>query len=122
MPPRAQRIPITPDLAGRVDRVVQHATSATRSRIRGMIDAGCVRINGRPAAADFTRVAIGDVVEIDADPQRRYREKPRAARDSAYTLVFEDGDVLVVDKAAWALTVPTDSGETNSLVDRLRDY
>ena len=37
-------------------------------------------------------------------------------------LADQDDDLLVVEKSAWVLTVPTDGGETNTLVDRLGDY
>jgi 23S rRNA pseudouridine1911/1915/1917 synthase len=64
----------------------------------------------------------GDNVTVRHDPQTRYREKPRQRENSAYRLVFEDELLLVVDKSASVLTVPTDHGEKNTLIDAIDHY
>jgi 23S rRNA pseudouridine1911/1915/1917 synthase len=56
------------------------------------------------------------------DPHRRYHRRPRPRRDSPFRIVYEDGRLIVVDKPAGVLTVPTDRGETGTLVDALGDY
>ncbi len=56
------------------------------------------------------------------DPQSKYHERPQERASPAYKLVFEDEHLIVVDKAAAVLTVPTDHNETNTLLGALNQY
>ena len=110
--------------AGRADRVVQLLTGLTRKQCTGLFDAGSVKVNGAPCPRDFSPVAAGDRVVVDYDPHVRYQPKPRAWHDPALRIVFEDDHLLVVDKAAWVLTVPTTAQATKgkTLLDHVRAY
>jgi 23S rRNA pseudouridine1911/1915/1917 synthase len=108
--------------AGRVDVVVQKATGVSRGQIRGMVDNGCLSINGNPCVAIATPVASGDVVSLRYDPNQRYHEKKKHWDDRTFTVLFEDDHLIVVDKSAGVLTVPTDWNEKNTLVDRVSLY
>lgn len=46
----------------------------------------------------------------------------RTSRSRAFTLVYEDGDVVVVDKAPGVLTVPTPKRERFTLVDEVSRF
>ena len=116
------RVTITAANAGRVDRVVQALTARSRAEVRGMIQHGCVTINASPCASDFERVAAGDVVTVAFDPQRRHQEQRQPAAHAPFRLLFEDEHLLVVDKAAHLLTVPTPAREKNTLVHHLQAY
>src|SRR5580698_7985133 len=52
----------------------------------------------------------------------RYREKPRQRDTAAFRFVFEDELLMVVDKGASILTVPTDRGNKNTLLDAIDHY
>lgn len=117
-----QQFSIAAEQVGRVDRVVQLMTQRSRADIRGMFDHDCVRLNGNPCPDAGTLVAIGDQVEIKFDPHTRYKEKLRPPQDRAFRLVYEDDSLIVVDKAAHVLTVPTDHHETNTLIDAVSRY
>ena len=108
--------------AGRVDRVVQALTGLSRAGVKGLFDHDCVTINGRAAPDAAERVAPGDLVEVRFDPHTRYRERPRPRTDPAFRVLYEDGQVIVVDKAAFVLTVPTDRREANTLDQRVTRY
>ncbi|HVW00710.1 MAG TPA: RluA family pseudouridine synthase [Planctomycetaceae bacterium] len=108
--------------AQRIDRCVQELTGLSRGAARGLFDHGCVRLNGDVCDEPGKVVAPGETVEVRYDPQRRYRERRAESVDRAYRLVFEDADVIVVDKAADVLTVPTDRGEPNTLVSALERH
>lgn len=87
-----------------------------------MIDHGCVSINGVRCGTVATPVAAGDVVSVRFDPTQRYREKKKRWDDRTFGIVFEDDDLIVVDKSAGSLTVPTDRNERNTLEDRVSVY
>ncbi len=107
---------------GRVDLVVRQLSGSSRSQVRGMVDHGCVSINGKRCENAATPVAIGDVVSIRFDPAQRYRENKKRWDDRTFTITFEDDHLIVVDKAAGTLTVPTDRDEVNTLVERVSIY
>ena len=117
-----ERYEVAADEEGRLDRLVQQLTGLSRARVRGLFDHGCVSLNGEACSAPGQMSRIGDVLEVDYDPERRYREKPRLWQDEAFKIAHEDDAILVVDKAAGILTVPTDQGEDECLVSFLSRY
>lgn len=110
------------DNAGRVDLVVRQLSESSRSQVRGMIDHNCVSINGRTCSSIAKTVSPGDVVSIRFNPTQRYREKKRRWDDRTFSILFEDDHIIVVDKSAGSLTIPTDNNEPNSLVERVSVY
>ncbi len=110
------------DNAGRVDLVVRQLSESSRSQVRGMVDHGCVSINGVLCGSIAKTVVVGDVVSIRFDSNQRYREKKKSWDDRAFSVAFEDSHLIVVDKAAGTLTVPTDNNERNTLVERVSIY
>lgn len=116
---------VTEEQAGRVDRVVQAMTGLTRAKVRGLFDHAAVHVNDAVCTSDFQRVAPGDVVRVTHDPANPRGEKAKPWKDSAFKLVYEDEHVVVVDKAAWVLTVPRDEEEmagTPTLVAAVKKY
>jgi 23S rRNA pseudouridine1911/1915/1917 synthase len=67
-------------------------------------------------------VKKGDEVAARYDIHRRYHPHPREWEDDAFKIVFEDKDLIVVDKTAGILTVPAHPGETNTLVNAVSNY
>ncbi|SMP46994.1 23S rRNA pseudouridine1911/1915/1917 synthase [Neorhodopirellula lusitana] len=113
----------TDETAGRADALVRHMTEVSHSQVRGLIDRGCVTVNGKPCTDGGKPVAAGDVVSIRYDPTQRYRpKKERKWDDRTFTIAYEDDHVIVVDKAAGTLSVPTDRGDPNTLVERVSIY
>jgi 23S rRNA pseudouridine1911/1915/1917 synthase len=66
-----------------------------------MLATGRVRVNGTPARRGDIGLAAGDVLEIGS-------KEPLAALPAALALVYEDDDVLVVDKPPGLLTIATE--------------
>jgi len=117
-------LPIAVDASqvGRVDVVVQRATGVSRGQVRGLMDQGCVSINGVRCEELATPVVVGDTVAVRYDPSQRYKEKKKHWDDRTFTVLFEDDYLIVIDKSAGVLTVPTDWNEKNTLVDRVSLY
>ncbi len=109
--------------AGRVDLVVKNLANVSRSQVRGMIDHGCVSVNGSRCKLLATTVEPGDVVELRYDLNQRYREKKKPWDDRTFTIVFEDEHIIVIEKVAGVLTVPQDrTANNNSVLERVSNY
>ena len=109
--------------AGRLDLVVRQLCQSSYSQVRGMIGHGCVSVNGDCCELIGQILSVGDIVSLRFDPTQRYREKKKKPWDDrTFRTIFEDEHLIVVDKAAGSLTVPTDNGEWNTLVDRVSVY
>ncbi len=108
--------------SGRIDLVVQKMTGLSRSGVRGLFDHGCVWLNALRCDQMATPASVGDSVEVRYDPARRYKETKRRWDDRTFDLVFEDEHLIVVDKSAGVLTIPTDHQEKNTLIDRVSRY
>lgn len=114
------KIPI--ELAGRIDRAVRKLGGVSHSVALGLFDNGCVSLNGNICNDASTPVRLGDVLELNFNPQQRYREKQRDWEDDAFKIIFEDRHLIVVDKASGVLTVPAHPGEKGSLINALNHY
>lgn len=117
-----QEMVVAADQVGRIDRAVQAITGRSRAQVRGIIDHGCVSLNGDPVDSAATAVVAGDRLVVRHDPTQNYPEKSRARSGSPFKIIFEDRDLLVVDKAANLLTVPTPRREQDTLVHLLQQY
>lgn len=123
---------VTAEEAGRVDLIVKAITGRSRSQLRGMCMNGCLSINGQQVAEPSTVVKEGDVIDVRFDPQRKYREtwlgkfqtkSPQGKfQCKSFSVVFEDDYLIVVDKQAGILTVPTENQESRTLVDEVSRY
>jgi 23S rRNA pseudouridine1911/1915/1917 synthase len=113
---------ISQKLVGRVDLVVAKITDINRKNIRPLFDAEAVTINGRKADGPWAKVKVGDKVEVNFDPQKKLERPEKAWKDAAFTIVFEDDHLIVVNKAAAILTVPASKGQSNTLVHRICSY
>ncbi|HEU4440367.1 MAG TPA: RluA family pseudouridine synthase [Methylomirabilota bacterium] len=82
--------------------LVERLGGLSRMRVKGLIEAGRVRVDARIAKAGY-RIREGERVEvvIPAPPREGLAPEP-----VALTVVFEDPDVLVVDKPAGMVTHP----------------
>lgn len=117
-----KRLHTTAVTEARLDRTVQQLTGLSRAGVRGLLDHGCVSINGALSSAPQATVNPGDAVSVQYDPYRRYKETPKPEPDPAYKILFEDDHLIVVDKSAHILTVPTASGKGKTLVDALERH
>jgi len=105
-------------LAGeRVDRIVAMITGASRAEAASLVAAGNVRVSGRVVTVRSARVAEGDVVEIDAPAAG----VPTLVADPGVPVqvVYEDADVIVVDKPAGLVVHPGAGNRTGTLVQGL---
>ena len=102
----------------RLDRVVAMMTGCSRSEASDALDAGEVTVDGRVVTKPSTRVSVGQVVSIDHDPTR-VTEPPIADPAIELRVVYEDDDVIVIDKPTGLVVHPGAGHEGSTLVHGL---
>jgi 23S rRNA pseudouridine1911/1915/1917 synthase len=112
----------SPHLGGRIDRLVQELAGGTRAHVAGLFDFDCVAVNAQPTREPWRRLVAGDQVQVRFEEGRRYHARPRPRQHQGFAVVYEDRELIVVDKSAELLTVPTERREPNTLVDRVNEY
>ncbi len=81
-----------------------------------LIEAGAVTLNGAPATDPRARVAEGDTVEIRLEPAEDVETLPE---DIPLVVVYEDADLIVIDKPAGMVVHPAPGQWTGTLVNAL---
>ncbi|WP_084536802.1 RluA family pseudouridine synthase [Azospirillum halopraeferens] len=109
---------VPPEAAGeRLDKVLAaHVPELSRSRIRALLEQGHVRLDGRTIADPSQRVKPGqsfDVFVPEAAPALP------EAQDIPLTVVYEDEDVLVIDKPPGLVVHPAAGNPDGTLVNAL---
>ena len=74
----------------------------TRSAAQRLLEAGAVRLAGRPVRKNY-RTAPGDVLEVDIPAPQPVDLVPQ---DIPLDIVYEDGDVIVVNKPVGMVVHP----------------
>lgn len=112
-----QTAPVPSDKVGiRADKWLAEATDLSRSRLAALIEQGCICQNGVPLTAADKKTAAGDVFEIavpapaPAVPQ---------AQNIPLNIVYEDADILVLNKAAGMVVHPAAGNYDGTLVNAL---
>lgn len=101
----------------RVDKfLVDRMMGATRNRIQLAAEAGCVLANNKPVKSNY-RVKPLDVISIVMDRPRR--EMEIIPEDIPLNIVYEDEDLLVVNKPAGLVVHPGYGNYTGTLVNAL---
>ncbi len=100
----------------RLDLLVQKLTDVSRSELRGLFDHACVRLDGLVCPRPTASGRAGQTLDVTWEAGRRYKEKQKERQNRDFAVVFEDKYLIVVNKRAGVLTVPTDRGEDDTLV------
>jgi len=111
------RVVVAPKARGA--RIDQHLASVlpelSRSRLKALIEQGHVTLEGQPVRAAL-RLKGGEALEVDVPPV-----EPTAltAQDLPLKVVFQDADLLVLDKAAGMVVHPGAGNRDGTLVNAL---
>jgi len=98
-------------------RHLQDLRSATRTRVQSWIESGLVTVNGVTVRRVSSRAALGDLVSILLP-----EEAPRAvmaAEDVAVDVVYEDDQLLAINKPAGLVVHPTYKHTAATLMNAL---
>ena len=107
----------TPDDRGvRIDRFLASSRpELSRARVQALIEAGHVRISGRPLKASLRLQGV-EQIELEIPP---LLEAEPQAEDLPLTVVFQDRDIAVLDKAAGMVVHPGAGHHGGTLVNAL---
>lgn len=102
----------------RLDRwLVGLAPEFSRNHLQGLIERGCVWVNGQPARSASQRLQAGQLLRVQLQPTA----ESQAFRAEALPLqiVFEDAHLLVLDKAAGMVVHPAAGNWSGTLMNGL---
>jgi 23S rRNA pseudouridine1911/1915/1917 synthase len=107
---------VTPEEAGhRADVIVARLSGSARSLVADAVKRGDVRVNGEPVKASYP-LELGDVIAYEIQLRKPLVALPEAID---IPIVYEDDDLLVVDKPAGMVTHPAHSATSGTLVNAL---
>src|SRR5450755_1909199 len=104
--PGQRRVPVPDGLDGeRLDAALARMFGLSRARAAELIGAGDVLVGGRPATKS-DRVPAGEWLDVTLPPPPAPLQV-RPAAVPGMTIVYEDADIIVVDKPAGVAAHPT---------------
>lgn len=122
-PSRAEEtllVTIGDDAPARLDKALAAAVpeeaALSRSRLMRMIAEGAVSRAGQVVTDPRAKVAAGEVYALRLDPAAEVETRAEAI---ALSVVWEDGDLIVIDKPAGMVVHPAPGSPTGTLVNAL---
>ncbi len=103
------------DTRERLDRYLAERTLLSRSAIKRLLDEGRVRVDGH-AARPAHRVRAGEAIEVDVPDEPSLE---LVAEDIPVPVLYEDEDVLVVNKPAGLVVHPAAGHASGTLVNAI---
>lgn len=103
----------------RVDKYVsEHCPDLSRTRAQKLINDGYVRINGDIARAGY-KLDTGDTITVEIPPAEPVLLQPE---EIPLTIIYEDNELLVVDKPAGLTVHPAPGHSSHTLVNALLSH
>lgn len=104
-------------IMARLDKLlIERYPDFSRSRIEGLIKSGFVTVNGAKAEKAGMKVSETDSIEVEIPPPVPAVPEPE---DIPLDVVYEDADMLVVNKASGMVVHPAPGHFTGTLVNAL---
>lgn len=101
--------------AARLDVFIGQKLALSRTRLKALFEAGLVKVNGRRVKKGHEAHA-GEVVEVELDDAPR---EAVADASLALTVLWEDDELVFVDKPAGVPSQPLAVGETGTVANAL---
>ena len=104
----------------RLDKFLQHHLENTsRNKIKQAAQAGNILVNGKPKIQNYRVKPLDDISIVLTYPPREIEIIPE---DIPLNIVYEDADLIVINKAAGMVVHPAYSNYTGTLVNALCFY
>ncbi|MEI6379553.1 MAG: RluA family pseudouridine synthase [Cyanobacteriota bacterium ELA615] len=102
----------------RLDLVLtRHLEDFSRSRLQNLITQGNVLVNGQIANKKNSLLEIGDLVQVNVPASRELSEVE--AQDIPLTILYEDEDLIIVNKPSGLVVHPAPGHPDGTLVNAL---
>ncbi|WP_457596619.1 RluA family pseudouridine synthase [Hydrogenimonas sp.] len=101
----------------RLDRFLHRHIGGSRNQVERLIKKGFVEVDGRPVTKAGLKLKGGEEVAYRLPPEPDYE---RAAVDFDVPVIYEDDDILVVNKPSGLVVHPAPSVKEATLVDWLK--
>lgn len=110
----------------RIDKFLRkHLPNAALSFIFKLIREGRARVNDNKVKQDY-RLRTGDILSLDisADDYRKFtvREQNSISARKTFEVLYEDDDILIVNKPPFLASQPGTGVERNNLVNQIKTY
>lgn len=99
----------------RLDVGVTEVLGKSRSFVQGLIAQACVKVNGSPKKANY-KVRKGDEIEVEIPTLRDSTAEPE---NIPIEILYEDEDILVVNKRQGMVVHPAPGAWTGTMVNAL---
>ena len=93
--------------------ISENLEGVTRSYVKKLFDEGLITINGAPAKAS-AKLCPGDLIEIELPEPKETEAVPQ---DIPLDIIYEDADVLIVNKPRGMVVHPAAGNEDGTLVN-----
>ena len=103
------------DYTGRLDKFLADMTGLSRTRLRQMSDGQMILVNGKPAKAGL-KLKQGDVVSFEIPQDEEPDVEPE---DIPLDILYEDSDIIVINKQKGLVVHPAPGNYTGTLVNAL---
>lgn len=104
----------------RLDRFLgKHLAEHSRTYLQKLIEEGFVRVNGSPALKPALHLSEGDAVEVRIPPPPPSGVEPESI---PLRIIFENEDLLVIDKPAGMVVHPAAGHQRGTLVGAVLGY
>ncbi len=104
---------------GRIDAFIAAALpEISRSAVQRLIESGCILLNGQPVKKNH-KVSAGEIFAVNIpDPAKTEIE----AEDLALDVIYEDDDVIVINKPRGMVVHPAPGHDSGTLVNALMHH
>ncbi|HOZ53866.1 MAG TPA: RluA family pseudouridine synthase [Bacilli bacterium] len=99
----------------RIDKYLIKVTDLSRNKVQELINADLVKVNNRPVKSSYT-VKENDSIEIEKFLEN---ETDIVPEDIKLDIIYEDNDVIVVNKPSGMVVHPAAGNYSNTLVNAL---
>ncbi len=99
----------------RIDSYLSEKTGYSRSKIQKLIKEEQVTVNGKNVSSSYS-VKVGDTIEMEEDLSYDMNIEPE---DIPLTIIYEDDDLLVINKESGMVVHPAPGHYTGTLVNAL---
>ena len=104
----------------RIDKFLTHKIEGiSRSKVQAATGAACILVNSNPVKASYKVKPLDDISVVLSHPKYEFTIIPQ---DIPFNIVYEDEDLIVIDKEAGMVVHPGHGNYSGTLVNALCHY